>query len=65
MNPNTKTRVKYTRGIQLGLRIITLLGALGSLFCSIVIKNAAVTVMWIMRAGVNDYAQRLRVTITD
>ncbi|KAJ5666478.1 uncharacterized protein N7477_008926 [Penicillium maclennaniae] len=51
MHPNTKNRVKYTRGAQLGLRVVTLVGALGSLFCSIVIKNAATTVIWIIRAG--------------
>lgn len=53
MHPNTKNRVKYTRGTQLGLRVVTLLGALGSLFCSIVITNAATTVIWIIRAGVS------------
>jgi hypothetical protein len=53
MHHNTKNRVKYTRGTQLGLRIVTLLGALGSLFCSIVIKNASPTVIWIIRAGVS------------
>ncbi|KAJ5133132.1 hypothetical protein N7526_004497 [Penicillium atrosanguineum] len=51
MHPNTKNRVKYTRGTQLGLRVLTILGALGSLFCSIVIKDAATTVIWIIRAG--------------
>ncbi|KAJ5599074.1 hypothetical protein N7450_000141 [Penicillium hetheringtonii] len=51
MSPNTKKHVKWSRGTQLGLRSITLLGALASLFCSIVIKNAAVAVIWIIRAG--------------
>ncbi|KAJ5569451.1 uncharacterized protein N7459_008881 [Penicillium hispanicum] len=51
MSSNTKNRVKYARGTQLGLRAITLLGALASLFCSIVIKGAATTVIWIIRAG--------------
>jgi len=53
MNPRTKVWVKYARKTQLGLRVVTLLGALGSLFCSIVIKGAAVTVIWIIRAGVS------------
>ncbi|CAG8076536.1 unnamed protein product [Penicillium salamii] len=51
MNPRTKDRVKYARTAQLVLRVITLLGALGSLFCSIVIKGAAATIIWIIRAG--------------
>lgn len=62
MSPNTKARVKYARGTQLGLRLVTLLGALGSLFCSIVIKNAAVTVIWIIRAGVSHYQHCFRGT---
>jgi hypothetical protein len=53
MNPKVKKWVKGVRGTQLGLRVITLLGALASLFCSIVIKNADTTVIWIMRAGVS------------
>ncbi|KAJ5394611.1 uncharacterized protein N7487_012252 [Penicillium crustosum] len=51
MSHKTKDRVKYARSTQLALRVLTLLGALGSLFCSIVIKGAAVTVIWIIRAG--------------
>jgi hypothetical protein len=53
MSHKTKDRVKYARSTQLALRVLTLLGALGSLFCSIVIKGAAVTVIWIIRAGVS------------
>ncbi|CAI7632411.1 unnamed protein product [Penicillium palitans] len=51
MSHKTKDRVKYARSTQLALRVLTLLGALGSLFCSVVIKGAAVTVIWIIRAG--------------
>ncbi|KAI3132417.1 hypothetical protein CBS147326_5308 [Penicillium roqueforti] len=51
MSYKTKNRVKYARGSQLALRVLSLLGALGSLFCSIVIKGAAVTVIWIIRVG--------------
>lgn len=53
MNPRTKDRVKYARTTQLVLRVLTLLGALGALFCSVVIKGAAATVIWIIRAGVS------------
>ena len=53
MSYKTKDRVKYARGSQLGLRLLSLLGALGSLFCSIVIKGAAVTIIWIIRVGVS------------
>ncbi|KAJ5363475.1 uncharacterized protein N7496_009188 [Penicillium cataractarum] len=51
MSPHTKNRVNYARRTQLALRVLTLLGALGSLFCSIVINNVATTVIWIIRAG--------------
>ncbi|KAJ5519474.1 hypothetical protein N7453_001896 [Penicillium expansum] len=51
MSHKTKDRVKYARSTQLALRVLAFLGALGSLFCSIVIKGAAVTVIWIIRAG--------------
>ncbi|KAG2012368.1 hypothetical protein GB937_007198 [Aspergillus fischeri] len=51
MSPSTKGRVVYGRKIQLGLRVLALLGALGSLFCAIVIKNVAVTIIWIIRVG--------------
>lgn len=53
MSRKTKPRVILGRKIQLGLRVLTLLGALGSLFCAIVIKNAAVSVIWIVRVGVS------------
>ncbi|PYH94615.1 hypothetical protein BO71DRAFT_440905 [Aspergillus ellipticus CBS 707.79] len=51
MSPKTKGRVIYGRKVQLGLRVLSLVGAIGSLFCSIVIKNAAETVIWIVRVG--------------
>ncbi|KAJ5780125.1 hypothetical protein N7457_005285 [Penicillium paradoxum] len=51
LSHKTKNRVKYARATQLALRVLTLLGALGSLFCSIVIKGAAATVIWIIRTG--------------
>lgn len=54
MSPHTKNRVNFARRTQLALRVLTLLGALGSLFCSIVINNVATTVVWIIRAGVSN-----------
>ncbi|RHZ64440.1 uncharacterized protein CDV56_107210 [Aspergillus thermomutatus] len=51
MSPRTKGRVFYGRKVQLGLRVLALLGALGSLFCAIVIKNVAVSIIWIIRVG--------------
>ncbi|KAF7125767.1 hypothetical protein CNMCM5793_002060 [Aspergillus hiratsukae] len=51
MSPSTKGRVLYGRKVQLGLRLLALLGALGSLFCAIVIKNVAVSIIWIIRVG--------------
>ena len=54
MSPKTKGRVVYGRKVQLALRVLALAGAIGSLFCSIVIKNAAVTVIWIVRVGVSN-----------
>lgn len=53
MSLHTKSRVIYGRKVQLGLRVLALIGALGSLFCSIVIKNAANTIIWIVRVGVS------------
>lgn len=65
MSPNTKKHVKWARGTQLGLRAVTLLGALASLFFSIVIKNAAVTIIWIMRAGVSVHHPRIHNAIAN
>lgn len=53
MSPSTKGRVFYGRKVQLGLRVLALLGGLGSLFCAIVIKNVAVSIIWIIRVGVS------------
>ncbi|KAL4803553.1 hypothetical protein BDV18DRAFT_145014 [Aspergillus unguis] len=51
MSPRTKPKVLYGRRIQLGLRILELVGALGSLFCAVVIKNVAASIIWIVRVG--------------
>lgn len=55
MSPNTKTHVKYARSTQLLLRLVTFVGALGSLFCSIVMTHVPTTVIWIIRAGVSPH----------
>ena len=44
----------FGRRLQLGLRVLTLLGAAGSLFCSIVIKNVPASIVWIIRVGVSE-----------
>ncbi|KAL3474989.1 hypothetical protein BJX99DRAFT_230697 [Aspergillus californicus] len=51
MSPRTKGKVFWGRKVQLALRVFALMGALGSLFCSIVISNAATTIIWIIRVG--------------
>ncbi|KAL6237286.1 hypothetical protein BDW75DRAFT_85403 [Aspergillus navahoensis] len=51
MSPWTKVKVFYGRRVQLGLRTLSLIGALGSLFCAIVIKNVAASIIWIIRVG--------------
>ncbi|KAI9934952.1 hypothetical protein ASPWEDRAFT_175672 [Aspergillus wentii DTO 134E9] len=51
MSPKTKGRVFHGRKGQLALRVLALLGALGSLFCAIVVKNVAATIVWIIRVG--------------
>lgn len=52
MSPKTKGRVNYGRKIQLGLRFLALVGAIGSLFCAVVVKGAA-AIIWIIRVGVS------------
>ncbi|KAL3489840.1 hypothetical protein BJX62DRAFT_147738 [Aspergillus germanicus] len=51
MSPRTKGKVFYGRRVQLGLRVLALIGALGSLFCAIVIKGVATSIIWIVRVG--------------
>lgn len=53
MSPYTKYKVKYGRILQLGLRVLALIGAIGSLFCAVVVKGAAV-IIWIIRVAVSD-----------
>ncbi|EEP81560.1 predicted protein [Uncinocarpus reesii 1704] len=49
MSPQTKRRVNYARRFQLALRALTLIGALGLLFCVICIKGTTVTLAWMIR----------------
>lgn len=53
MSPRTKQKVLYGRKVQLGLRVLALVGAIGSLFCAVVIKNAEASIIWIVRVGVS------------
>ncbi|GES57153.1 hypothetical protein ATEIFO6365_0001044000 [Aspergillus terreus] len=52
MSPRTKAKVFYGRKVQLGFRVLALLGALGSLFCAIVVKNVPAVMVWIIRVAV-------------
>ncbi|KAI1923964.1 hypothetical protein LOZ65_003156 [Ophidiomyces ophidiicola] len=49
MSPKTKQRVKRARITQLVLRMLTLIGALGLLFCVICIKGTTLTLAWMIR----------------
>ncbi|KIW14460.1 hypothetical protein PV08_07244 [Exophiala spinifera] len=51
MPPNTERRVTRSRQILLFVRICSLLGALGNLFCVIAVKKVATEVGWIIRAA--------------
>jgi hypothetical protein len=52
MNPRTKLYVKIARGLQLFLRLCTLLGAVGLLLCTIFIRGTQDTEGWLMRIPV-------------
>ena len=52
MSPQTKTKVKYVRWVQLFLRICALLAAMGMLVCVICIKGTNVSEGWIIRVPV-------------
>jgi hypothetical protein len=53
MNPKTKLYVKIARGLQLFLRLCSLLGAVGLLLCTIFIRGAQDTEGWLMRIPVS------------
>ncbi|KAF2760500.1 hypothetical protein EJ05DRAFT_536600 [Pseudovirgaria hyperparasitica] len=49
MNPRTKSAIKWVRWIQLLLRQLQLVGAIGLLICTICIRGTADTEGWIIR----------------
>ena len=49
MSPNTKSKIKYSRRVQLALRVLELVGATGLLFCVIAIKGTSGSLGWIIR----------------
>jgi len=51
MNPKTKKRVKFAWNSQRVLRVLALLGALGTVFCIVTIRKTSTAVGWIIRAG--------------
>ena len=51
MSPKTGDRVKHSRLVQLVVRVLTLLGTLGLLFCVIVINKTSSSVAWIIRVA--------------
>ena len=53
MHPNTKRNIKISRGIQLGLRILTMIGALGALICVICLNGTQGTETWLIRVPVS------------
>ena len=53
MSPRTKGTVKNLRWIQLGLRVLTLIGALGMLFVVICVQGTSGSVGWIIRVAVS------------
>ena len=52
MSPRTKNRVKWTRWVQLGLRVLELVGAVGALVGAICIRGIDGTDGWIIRIAV-------------
>jgi hypothetical protein len=53
MSRHTKARVTHTRRFQLFLRVLSVLGALGILFCVICINHTDVALGWIIRVAVS------------
>ncbi|KUL87841.1 hypothetical protein ZTR_03173 [Talaromyces verruculosus] len=51
MSRHTKARVTHTRRFQLFLRVLSVLGALGILFCVICINHTDVALGWIIRVA--------------
>jgi hypothetical protein len=55
MSPKTKVFIDIARWIQFGLRILTLLGAVGVLLCGIFIRGAQATEGYILRIPVSTF----------
>ena len=55
MNPRTRTAVKWTRLVQLSLRVLQEIGALGALFCVITLKGLLDSQSWIIRVPVSPH----------
>lgn len=53
MNPRTRSAVKWTRIVQLVLRILQEIGALGALFLVITLKGMLDSQAWIVRVPVS------------
>jgi hypothetical protein len=53
MSPNTKSKVKWTRSIQLASRIFQLLGSIAMLIFVISVKGASDNEGWILRLPVS------------
>lgn len=68
MSRHTKAWVIHTRRVQLLLRVFSLLGAIGILFCVICISHTDVVLGWIIRVAVcsfrdHEFPQSLRLTV--
>jgi hypothetical protein len=53
LSPNTKSRIKWTRSVQLASRILQLLGGIAMLIFVISIKGASENEGWIIRLPVS------------
>ncbi|KAM5485318.1 hypothetical protein MaudMau93_005472 [Microsporum audouinii] len=51
ISPNIKKYVKYARIFQFVMRVLTLIGVMGLLFCVICINSTTIQVAWIIRVG--------------
>jgi hypothetical protein len=54
MSPNTKSRIKWARKVQLALRVPLILGAIGMLICVICVRGTKDAEGWILRLPVSD-----------
>lgn len=61
MNPRVKVAIKWVRWVQLGFRVLQLIGAIGLLICVICIKGTQDTEGWIIRIPVGSGGRISRV----